>query len=65
MHQSGGKIRPVLRSLSPNFSIIYPFQILMGRFQNILNKAMSKSWMLRLPNLLNSSPTGCQTTHYL
>ena len=26
MHQSGGKIRPVLRSLSPNFSIIYPFQ---------------------------------------
>ena len=27
MHQSGGKIKPVLRSIFPNFSIAYPFQI--------------------------------------
>ena len=43
MHQSGDKIKPVLRSIFNNFSIINPFQILMGRFQNILNKAMSES----------------------
>ena len=46
MHQSVGKIKPFLRSISSNFSIIYPFQVLMGRFQNILDKAMSKCWML-------------------
>ena len=40
------KIKPLLRSISPNFSISYPLQILMGRFQNILNKAIRKSWML-------------------
>ena len=45
MHQS--KIKPILRKISPNFSISYPLQIPMGRFQNILNKAMRKSWMLR------------------
>ena len=43
MYQPGGKIKPVLRSILNNFSIINPFQILMGRFQNILNKAMSQS----------------------
>ena len=35
MHQSGGKTKPVLRPISPNFSIIHLFQILMGRFENI------------------------------
>ena len=43
MHQSGGKIKAVIRPISSNFSLINPFQILMGRLQNILNKAMSKS----------------------
>ena len=43
MYQPGGKIKPALRSILNNFSIINPFQILMGRFQNILNKAMSQS----------------------
>ena len=46
MHQLGVKIKPIPRSISPNFSMIYPFQILKGRLQNILNKAMNPSWML-------------------
>ena len=46
MRQLGGKKTPIPRSISPNFSMIYPFQILKGRLQNILNKAMNQSWML-------------------
>ena len=58
MYQSDGKIKPVFRSISPNFSIIHPFQILMGRFQNISNKAKSKSMMLRYFKC--SKNYGCQ-----
>ena len=46
MGQSGDKIKPVLRYVSPFFTIIQPFQILIGRFQNILNKALIKIAML-------------------
>ena len=42
MHQPGGKIKPVLRSIFNNVSIINPFQILIGWFQYILNKAMNQ-----------------------
>ena len=49
MHQSGeggGGIKPVLSQISLHFSIIHPFQLLIGRFQNISNKALSKNRML-------------------
>ena len=46
MHQSRVEIKPVLGSISPTFSINYPFQVLMRRFQNILNNAISSSWIL-------------------
>ena len=35
MHQSGGKIKTVISKISLYFCIIQPFQILIGRFQNI------------------------------
>ena len=41
MHQSGGKAKPVLRWISPNFSIIDLFQIIMGRLQH------SKTFQIR------------------
>ena len=46
MQKSGGKIKVFLREIAPYVSIIQPFQILNGRFQNLLNKALRKSWML-------------------
>ena len=46
MHQSGGQKTVAFRQISPYVSIIQPFQILIGRFQNLLNKALKKSWML-------------------
>ena len=46
MHKSGGKINVVLRQITPYASIIQPFQILIGRFQNISNEALRKIWML-------------------
>ena len=46
MYQSEGKINVVLRYITPYITIIQPFQILIGRFQNISNKAQIKSWML-------------------
>ena len=46
MHQSGGKKPVVFKQISPYVSIIQPLRILIGRFQNLLNKGLSKSWML-------------------
>ena len=46
MQKSGGKKTAVFRQISPYVSIIQPFRILIGRFQNLLNKALGKSWML-------------------
>ena len=46
MQKSGGKKSILFRQISPYVSIIQPFQILIGSFQNLLNKALSKSWML-------------------
>ena len=36
----------VPRKITPYVSITQPFQILIGRFKNISNKALRKSWML-------------------
>ena len=65
IHQSGGKRTVFLRQISPYFGISQQFRIVIGRFQNLLNKALWESWMLglfksgkQLPNLVNSSPTG-------
>ena len=46
MQKLGGKKTIVFRQISHYVSIIQPFQILIGRFQNLLNKALKKSWML-------------------
>ena len=46
MQKSGGRKAAVFRQISPYVSIIQPFRILIGRFQNLLNKALGKSWML-------------------
>ena len=46
MHQSGIQKTVVFRQISPYVSIIQPFPIPIGRFQNLLNKAVRKSWML-------------------
>ena len=50
MNQTRGKIKPVLSQIFPYFSIIYPFEILMGRFQNILNKTLSEldTWIFQM-----------------
>ena len=48
MQKSGGKIKVVLRLIAPYVSIIQLFQILIGRFKNLLNRALRKSWMLGL-----------------
>ena len=42
----GVKITVVFRQISPYVGVVYPFQILIGSFQNLLNKALRKSWML-------------------
>ena len=63
MHQSGGKIKPIIRQILPYFRIIQPFQILIGGFQNTEEKFYS--WIfemiLRLLSLLNSSTTGVKS----
>ena len=46
MQKLGSKKTAVFRQISPYVSIIQPFRILIGRFQNLLNKALRKSWML-------------------
>ena len=46
MQQSGDKKAVVLRQITPYVSIIQPFRILIGRFQNRLNKALRRSWIL-------------------
>ena len=43
MQKSGVKETVGFRQISPYISIIQPFQILIGRFQNLLNKALRKS----------------------
>ena len=45
MQNSGGKKTVFFRQISHYISIIKPFQILIGKFQNLLNKALKKSWM--------------------
>ena len=47
------------------FSIIYTFQILVGRFQNILNKALSKSWILDNSNGVNTKVALQGSNHLL
>ena len=47
MHQSEGKINPALSLISLYFLIIHPLQILIERFQNISNKALCKSMILK------------------
>ena len=42
-----GKWTAVFRQISPYASIIQPFGILIGRFQNLLNKTLRKS-LIRL-----------------
>ena len=54
MHQSEGKLKPVLRSNSSYFGIIKPVQILIGRFKNLSNKALIKSCMLEYFNVVNT-----------
>ena len=44
--QVRGGINVVFRKITPSVGIIQPFQILVGRFHNIPNKALRKSWML-------------------
>ena len=46
MPKSGGGVNVVFRKITPSVGIIQPFQILVGRFHNIPNKALRKSWML-------------------
>ena len=46
MQKSGGKKTVDFRQISPYVSIIQSFQILIGKFQNFLNKALRKIWML-------------------
>ena len=46
MQKSGDKKIVVFRQIAPDGSIIQPFGIPIGRFQNLLNKALRKSWML-------------------
>ena len=41
-----GKKNIALREITPFVSIIQPFQILIGKFQNHLNKALRKIWMI-------------------
>ena len=41
-----GKKTIALREMTPYVSIIQPFRILIGKFQNHLNKALRKKWML-------------------
>ena len=47
MHQSVDKKTVVSRQISPDVSIIQPFRFLIGKFQNRLNMALRKNWMLR------------------
>ena len=55
MQKSGGKKKNVFRQILPYVSIIQSFQILIGWFQNLLNKAlMRKSWMLGYSNVVNT-----------
>ena len=58
MQKSGGKKTAVFRQISPYVSIIQPFRILIGRFQNLLNKALRKSWILGY--LESSKYLGCR-----
>ena len=51
MHQSGGKIKAILRKISPYFCTIQLFQILVRTFENLLNKALE---CLDFPNVLNA-----------
>ena len=46
IHQSGGQKTIAFSQISPYVIIIQPFRILIERFQNLLNKALRKSWML-------------------
>ena len=46
MQKSGDKKIVVFRQIAPDGSIIQPFGIPIGRFQNLLNKALRKSWMI-------------------
>ena len=46
MQQSRGRRKVVLTQITAFVTIIQPFQILIGRFQNISNKALKKSLML-------------------
>ena len=48
MQKSGGKVKVVLRLIVPYVSTIQLFQILIGRFKNLLIRALRKSWMLGL-----------------
>ena len=50
MQKSGGKKAVVFRQISPYTSIIQPFPTLISRFENRLNKALRKSWMLGCVN---------------
>ena len=43
MRQVGSKTKPVLPLILPYFSITQPYQILIGRFQNISNKTLKKT----------------------
>ena len=46
MHISGGQKAFVFRQISPYVTIIQPFRILIGSFQDLLNKTLRKSWIL-------------------
>ena len=54
MHQSRGKNVVILREITSYVSIIQQFQILIGNFQNLLHKALRKSWRLDISNVGNS-----------
>ena len=46
MQKSGGKKAVAFRQISTDARVIQPFGILIGRFQNLLNKALRKGWVL-------------------
>ena len=47
MQQSGGKIKVVLREITPYVSIIQPFSILIGRFQNLFEEKLDV-WIFQM-----------------
>ena len=48
MYQLGGKKTVFLRQITPYVGVSQQFRIVIGRFNNLLNKALWESWMFGL-----------------